>query len=294
MRTALVLLFLLALAAVPGSVIPQTRVSPLAVATLRDNNPALAGIYDRLGLFNVYSSPWFSAIYLLLDGLAGRLHRAAQQGLLARAARPPTARSAQPRPAARASHGHSARADPATWPTRRSPCPSSSAFGSTATSTSAAVTSSPQSVGFLREAGNLVFHLSLLVVVLVAVGVACSASPRRHRASRPGVRQHPRPSTTSSSQACASTPRPSTLRTSASRTSPPLPARAGRSAGSPLEFSRRHLYTTEPRALPPAGYDLQRQPPLQIDGSSCSSSATDTPRRHRTRRPRAGRVLSGP
>src|SRR4051812_9213426 len=66
MRTALVLLFLLALGAVPGSVIPQDAVSSFTAATWRDQHPKLTPVYEKLGLFHVYSSPWFSAIYLLL------------------------------------------------------------------------------------------------------------------------------------------------------------------------------------------------------------------------------------
>lgn len=66
MRTALVLLFLLALASVPGSVIPQEKVDPFAVSAFRQDHPDLAPLFDRLWLFEVYSSPWFSAIYLLV------------------------------------------------------------------------------------------------------------------------------------------------------------------------------------------------------------------------------------
>lgn len=66
MRTALVLLLLLALAAVPGSVIPQSGVDSLAVSRWKDEHPKLTPIYERLDLFSVYDSVWFSAIYLLL------------------------------------------------------------------------------------------------------------------------------------------------------------------------------------------------------------------------------------
>ncbi|MEJ5944293.1 cytochrome c biogenesis protein ResB [Pseudokineococcus basanitobsidens] len=66
MRTALLLLLLLAVAAVPGSVVPQRGADPAAVATYVDEHPTLAPWLDRLGVFEVYSSPWFSAIYLLL------------------------------------------------------------------------------------------------------------------------------------------------------------------------------------------------------------------------------------
>ncbi len=66
MRTALVLLLLLALAAVPGSVIPQSGVDALAVSQWKSAHPDLTPVYERLGLFSVYDSTWFSAIYLLL------------------------------------------------------------------------------------------------------------------------------------------------------------------------------------------------------------------------------------
>ncbi len=66
MRVALILLFLLAVAAIPGSVVPQREVNPLAVADFRARNPAMAQWYDRLGLFDVFSAPWFAAIYLAL------------------------------------------------------------------------------------------------------------------------------------------------------------------------------------------------------------------------------------
>src|SRR3954465_1068759 len=66
MRTALVLLFLLALAAVPGSIIPQRRLSELRVDTYYRNHPTLAPILNRIYLFDVFGSPWFAAIYLLL------------------------------------------------------------------------------------------------------------------------------------------------------------------------------------------------------------------------------------
>ncbi len=66
MRTALVLLFALALAAIPGSLVPQRKVSPVRVSEFIAAHPTLGPIYDRVGMFGVYTSPWFSAIYLLL------------------------------------------------------------------------------------------------------------------------------------------------------------------------------------------------------------------------------------
>src|SRR4028118_2076091 len=84
MRTALVLLLLLTVAAVPGSLVPQSGVSPVRVAQFRQDHPDLSRWYDRFSLFDVYSAPWFAAIYLLLlVSLAGcvvpgsRSHRGA-------------------------------------------------------------------------------------------------------------------------------------------------------------------------------------------------------------------------
>jgi cytochrome c biogenesis protein len=66
MRTALVLLFLLALASIPGSVLPQRSVKPEDVNRYFVAHPQLAPVLDRLGGFDVFGSPWFGAIYLLL------------------------------------------------------------------------------------------------------------------------------------------------------------------------------------------------------------------------------------
>jgi cytochrome c biogenesis protein len=66
MRTALILLFLLALGSVPGSLVPQRGVEPDKVARLYEQSPTLAEWYDRFQLFEVFTSAWFAAIYLLL------------------------------------------------------------------------------------------------------------------------------------------------------------------------------------------------------------------------------------
>ena len=66
MRTALVLLFLLAIAAIPGSVLPQRAVNVERVADYFRAHPSLAPALDRLGMFDVYASVWFAAVYLLL------------------------------------------------------------------------------------------------------------------------------------------------------------------------------------------------------------------------------------
>ncbi|GAB2614212.1 cytochrome c biogenesis protein ResB [Pseudactinotalea suaedae] len=66
MRVALMLLLLLAVVALPGSFFPQRPQNPEAVAQYLQTNPDLGPFLDRIGMFDVYGSPWFSAVYLLL------------------------------------------------------------------------------------------------------------------------------------------------------------------------------------------------------------------------------------
>jgi cytochrome c biogenesis protein len=66
MSTALLLLLLLAIAAIPGSLVPQSGVDALRTSNWQEDNPTLAPIFAKLGLFSVYESVWFAAIYLLL------------------------------------------------------------------------------------------------------------------------------------------------------------------------------------------------------------------------------------
>ena len=66
MRTALALLFLLAIAAIPGSLLPQRSLNESNVNDFIETNGTVAEIYDKLQLFDVFSSIWFQAIYVLL------------------------------------------------------------------------------------------------------------------------------------------------------------------------------------------------------------------------------------
>src|SRR5919205_407548 len=66
MRTALLLLALLALAAIPGSLLPQRGLNPVKVDQFYSAHPDLAPLLDKLSLFDVFAAPWFAAIYLLL------------------------------------------------------------------------------------------------------------------------------------------------------------------------------------------------------------------------------------
>ncbi|MGO2153662.1 MAG: cytochrome c biogenesis protein ResB, partial [Brevibacterium aurantiacum] len=66
MRVALILLLVLALAAIPGSLLPQRIQDPGRVNTFLESNGAWGQFLDTIQMFDVYSSIWFSAIYLLL------------------------------------------------------------------------------------------------------------------------------------------------------------------------------------------------------------------------------------
>jgi cytochrome c biogenesis protein len=94
MRTAIVLLFMLALGAVPGSLLPQRSLSQNNVTQYFADHPDLAPVLDRLYLFDVFSSPWFAAVYLLLFvSLIGCvLPRALEHARALRAAPPPAPR----------------------------------------------------------------------------------------------------------------------------------------------------------------------------------------------------------
>src|SRR5918992_3545850 len=66
MRTALILLLVVAVASVFGSLVPQAPIAPGAVADLFVDHPLLARLYRSLGLFDVYGSWWFTLTYVLL------------------------------------------------------------------------------------------------------------------------------------------------------------------------------------------------------------------------------------
>ncbi|MGH3363509.1 MAG: cytochrome c biogenesis protein ResB [Nocardioidaceae bacterium] len=160
MRTALILLFLLALAAVPGSIIPQRDVDAIAVSRWQDAHPRLTPVYDALGLFSVYDSVWFSAIYILLMvSLVGCILPRTRIYWRAMRARPPKApRNLSRLPESRTltlAEEPSAVLDRAREVLRRRRYRVDVSTDEVAAER-----------GYLREAGNLLFHVSLLVVLV--------------------------------------------------------------------------------------------------------------------------------
>ena len=165
MRTALVLLFLLAMASIPGSILPQQGIDPAAVTQYYAQHPALAPFLARISGFDVFGSPWFAAIYLLLfTSLAGcvlpRTYR------LARSA-------GQPPPKAPRYLGRLPQAAGFT----AAVAPDEALAGAETllrrrrfrVRTGAGWVSAEK--GYLHEVGNLVFHIALLgLLVSVALG----------------------------------------------------------------------------------------------------------------------------
>jgi cytochrome c biogenesis protein len=163
MRTALVLLFLLALAAIPGSVIPQADVDAFAVSRWQERHPKLTPVYEKLQLFSVFDSAWFSAIYLLLVvSLVGCILPRTRVYWRAFRARPPVAPRNLTRLPDHAAYTTTepvadvlARAERVLG-RRRFRVVSDPGVGQGWVSAER---------GYLREAGNLLFHISVLVVL---------------------------------------------------------------------------------------------------------------------------------
>lgn len=175
MRTALFLLLLLALAAIPGSLVPQRSSDPNGVVQYFEANPGLAPVLDAVQLFDVYGSVWFSAIYLLLFiSLIGCVIPRTAHHLKALRSRPPRTPARLERlEAFTVREIPDASTDsPALTPasaiesargllaSRRYRVEEYEVRGSRSVSAER---------GYLRETGNLVFHTALLGV-LVSVG----------------------------------------------------------------------------------------------------------------------------
>jgi cytochrome c biogenesis protein len=160
MRVALLLLLLLSLAAIPGSLIPQSGADLNKVDDFRKAHKTLAPVYDKLGLFHVYSSVWFSAIYILLFvSLIGCIVPRTWQFVGQLRGRPPGAPKRLTRLPAYT-----------TWRTTAEPEQVREAalallkkrrFRAHVAGDAVAAEK-----GYLREVGNLVFHIALIVLLV--------------------------------------------------------------------------------------------------------------------------------
>ncbi|MEU9379717.1 cytochrome c biogenesis protein ResB [Streptomyces sp. NPDC048279] len=160
MRVALLLLLLLSLGAIPGSLIPQSGADISKVDDFRKAHRTLSPLYDKLGLFHVYSSVWFSAIYILLFvSLVGCIIPRAWQFVGQLRGRPPGAPKRLDRLPAYT-----------TWRTTAAPEEVRDAaltllkkrrFRSHLVGDAVAAEK-----GYVREFGNLVFHVALIVMLI--------------------------------------------------------------------------------------------------------------------------------
>ena len=184
MRVALILLLLLAVAAIPGSLVPQRSADPNGVIQYEQDHPKLFPILDAFPIqaFDVYGSVWFSAIYLLLFiSLIGCVLPRIVHHWKAWRGQPPKTPARLQRMAGyteiRVSNPEASEADRAAFAERavseaarvlkklryRVQVQRASRRGFEEISVSA-------ERGYLRETGNLIFHVSLLGV-LISVGI---------------------------------------------------------------------------------------------------------------------------
>jgi cytochrome c biogenesis protein len=210
MRTALVLLFLLALASLPGALLPQWALNTSKTAQYIVDHGAFGKLLDKLGFFAVFGSPWYAAIYLLLfTSLVGCLLPRTWDFVGQIRMKP----VATPRNLARMPHSASVTtpgADAAAVASRISTglrgWRKVTRTENSGSAGRAVVTVSAEK-GFLREVGNLIFHFSLLgLLVAIAVGKLfgfegsvivnadagsasqfCSSSPTSYDNFRPGL-----------------------------------------------------------------------------------------------------------
>ncbi|MFM8632959.1 MAG: cytochrome c biogenesis protein ResB, partial [Candidatus Nanopelagicus sp.] len=159
MRIALILLLLLAIAAIPGSLFPQRSQNPVQVRQYFIDNPQVAIWLDRFSMFDVFSSPWFSAIYLLLFiSLIGCVLPRSIEHLKAIGAKPPLTPKYLDR---MESYTEFKKVD--LHIVERYLRKKHFRIRRDENSISA-------EKGYARESGNLLFHLSL-VLILIAVGI---------------------------------------------------------------------------------------------------------------------------
>jgi cytochrome c biogenesis protein len=174
MRTALALLFLLALAAVPGALLPQRELNAGKTDKYIADHGTLGVWMDRLGLFHVFSSGWFTAVYLLLFiSLIGCITPRIWEFVGALRARPvaaPRNLGRMPRHLTETVDGtpdelaERVAVNLRGWRKTTRTVPPSKAYPDGAVEISA-------EKGYLREFGNLLFHVALLaMLVTVAVG----------------------------------------------------------------------------------------------------------------------------
>jgi cytochrome c biogenesis protein len=165
MRTALILLMLVGVASIPGSIIPQRSQNPFEVSDFFDRNPSISPWLDRFYFFDVFGSPWFSSIYVLLFiSLIGcvipRLNEY-RQAIFEKP--PPPPQSLQLMKGFQSFDSDSIGADKVlilSWLKKK---------GFRTEEFDGAITAEK---GYLKESGNLIFHFAM---ILILIGIAVSS-----------------------------------------------------------------------------------------------------------------------
>ena len=174
MRTALVLLLLLALAAIPGSLVPQRSSDPNGVIRYQREDPELYAILEGLQLFDTFTSVWFSAIYLLLFvSLIGCILPRTAHHLKALKSTPPKT----PARLERLEHYRTLQlqGDPRDLTHRALTVVKKAGFRVAPEDEAVSGES-----GYLRETANLVFHFALVaILVALAAGTGFKYSGQR-------------------------------------------------------------------------------------------------------------------
>lgn len=172
MRFALILLLVLSLAAIPGSLFPQRIQDPARVRSFIDENGQLGQVLDALQMFNVYSSVWFSAVYILLMvSLVGCILPRCGQHWKAMHMDPPKA----PRRLSRMPAYQSWSSSEDGILDRAQELLKKAGYRTVVKSDHVAAER-----GYLKETGNLLFHFFILwVVVTFGVGALVSYSGQR-------------------------------------------------------------------------------------------------------------------
>jgi cytochrome c biogenesis protein len=161
MRTALLLLTLLALAAIPGTLLPQRGLNPVRVNDYIATHPHLGPFLDSLSMFDVFAAPWFAAIYLLLlISVVGCLVPRIRLHARALRRRPPNAPRHLDRLATNARW--EAAADPVQTAEAARQVLRSARWRADIRAEDGGVVTVAAEKGYLRETGNLVFHVSLV------------------------------------------------------------------------------------------------------------------------------------
>jgi cytochrome c biogenesis protein len=168
MRTALVLLFLLALAAMPGALLPQRQLNAPKTDDYISAHGWWGSLLDRLQFFDVYSSVWFSAIYLLLMvSLVGCLAPRSFEYVRSMRARPVLT----PRNLSRMPHYRQATVAAPAEDVLNAASARLSGWRRVVHDETGGARSLSAERGYLRETGNLMFHFGMLgLIVFFALG----------------------------------------------------------------------------------------------------------------------------